>query len=329
MMRMNNMKKFLLLALLLTGPILNAAPESWHVESGQSLSKIVRQLLPADPAGRPALMQAIVDLNPRAFGGGNPDRMYAGVTLKLPTANQLEAVKPAPAKAISKVITPPIKKSAKVVDIASPVKPAKPTKSVKVAKPVVPPTDGSAGRVVYSKGRSTAAGLAGDVRDLDKGAKLFEGDTLNTGPGSYLRVRYSDGATMLLRPRTRMQLQEYTHTGDEANDRNFMRLVKGGFRTVTGAIGHNKKDAYLVSTPVATIGIRGTDYSAVFCAGDCVNLPDGLYTTTDSGSTVVSSAGVNEVVDTGQSVYVPSVGGAPQPLKIKPRILSLPDPGCD
>ncbi|MBV1889434.1 MAG: FecR domain-containing protein [Gammaproteobacteria bacterium] len=323
MMRINVMKKIVLLALLLAGPVLNAAPQSWFVESGQSLSKIVRQLLPADPAGRPALMQAIVDLNPRAFGGGNPDRMYAGVTLKLPVAGQLQAVKPRSSKAISKVVTPTIKKSARVVDIAAPVKAAK------VAEPVVVPTDGSAGRVVYSKGRSTAAGTGGDIRELDKGAKLFEGDTLNTGPGSYLRVRYSDGATMLLRPRTRMQLQEYTHTGDEANDRNFMRLVKGGFRTVTGAIGHNKKDAYLVSTPVATIGIRGTDYSAVFCAGDCVNLPDGLYTTTDSGSTVVSSAGVSEVVDTGQSVYVPSVGGVPQPLKIKPRILSLPDPGCD
>ena len=325
MMLTNNLRKLVLLLLLVATSVLNAAPEVWVVEPGHSLSRIVRQLLPDDPGARPALMAAIVDLNPRAFGRGNPDLMYAGVTLKLPDANQLMAV------AIAQVAA---SKHASVVKarlpiVKQPVSPASPKIQAKIAEPVVPPTDGSAGRIIYSKGRSTAAGISGDVRELDKGAKVFEGDTLNTGPGSFLRVRYSDGATMLMRPRTRLQLQEYTHTGDEANDRNFMRLVKGGFRTVTGAIGHNKKDAYLVSTPVATIGIRGTDYSAIFCAGDCVNMPDGLYTTTDSGSTVVSSGGVTKIVDTGQSVYVPAVGGVPQPLKIKPRILSLPDPGCE
>ncbi len=320
-----NLRNVALLLLLVTSSILNAGSAVWVVESGQSLSKIVRQLLPNDPGARSTMIRAIVDLNPRAFGRGNPDLMYAGVTLKLPDANQLAAV------AIAQLAE---KKGAQRVAPGSPivkhvVTPPMPKKLAKLVEPVVAPTDGSAGRIVYSKGRSTAAGISGDVRELDKGAKVFEGDTLNTGPGSFLRVRYSDGGTMLLRPRTRLQLQEYTHTGDEASDRNFMRLVKGGFRTVTGAIGHNKKDAYLVSTPVATIGIRGTDYSAIYCAGDCVNMPDGLYTTTDSGSTLVSSAGASEVVDTGESVYVPSVGGVPQPLKIKPRILSLPDPGCE
>ena len=328
MMLNNTFKKIALLVLLLvSGSALNAAPSVWLVESGQSLSKIVRQLLPDDPGARPALLQAIVDLNPRAFSRGNPNLMFAGVTLKLPDANQMMAVavaQVAASKSSKAVATVPIVRQSVTAKT-----PRMPKKLAKIVEPVAPSTDGSAGRIVYSKGRSTAAGLAGDVRELDKGAKVFEGDTLNTGPGSFLRVRYSDGATMLLRPRTRLQLQEYTHTGDEANDKNFMRLVKGGFRTVTGAIGHNKKDAYLVATPVATIGIRGTDYSAIYCAGDCVNMPDGLYTTTDSGSTVVSSGGASEVVDTGQSVYVPAVGGVPQPLKIKPRILNLPDPGCE
>ncbi|MBL4623183.1 MAG: FecR domain-containing protein [Immundisolibacteraceae bacterium] len=323
MMQIKALKKIgLFVALFAFGSLLQAAQDSWDVERGQSLSKIVRQLLPNDAASRPALMQAIVDLNPRAFGSGNPDKMYAGVTLKLPDLDQLQAAK-AGSVAAKTSTKPFIQNSRKVINVASP------TKAGKAVEPVVVPTDGSAGRVVYSKGRSTAAGLGGNVRELNKGAKLFEGDTLNTGPGSYLRVRYSDGGTMLLRPRTRLQLQEYTHTGDEGIDRNFMRLVKGGFRTVTGAIGRNKKDAYLVSTPVATIGIRGTDYSALFCAGDCVNLPDGLYTTTDSGSTVVSSGGATKVVSTGQSVFVPAGGGVPQGLRIKPRILSLPDPGCD
>ena len=43
----------------------------------------------------------------------------------------------------------------------------------------------------------------------------------------------------------------------------FARLVSGGFRTVTGAIGKENHQEYRVITPVSMIGIRGTDYTAV------------------------------------------------------------------
>ena len=41
--------------------------------------------------------------------------------------------------------------------------------------------------------------------------------------------------------------------------RAFFRLLKGGFRAVTGAIGKLKEEDYRITTPVATIGIRGTE----------------------------------------------------------------------
>ena len=83
--------------------------------------------------------------------------------------------------------------------------------------------------------------------------------------------------------------------------RAFFRLVKGGFRSVSGVIGKLNREDYRVSTPVATIGIRGTVYSARLCAGACEDrdqiqtqlkragksvAPDEivLVTTVDSGS---------------------------------------------
>ncbi|MGH8446844.1 MAG: hypothetical protein ACREVL_16350, partial [Solimonas sp.] len=55
--------------------------------------------------------------------------------------------------------------------------------------------------------------------------------------------------------------------------RAFLRLLKGGFRTVSGLIGKANPDEYRVTTPVATIGIRGTDYYAYICDLACASDP--------------------------------------------------------
>lgn len=51
--------------------------------------------------------------------------------------------------------------------------------------------------------------------------------------------------------------------------RAFFKLLKGGFRAVSGLIGKVDRNAYRISTPVATIGIRGTDYLLVLCDEKC------------------------------------------------------------
>ena len=50
---------------------------------------------------------------------------------------------------------------------------------------------------------------------------------------------------------------------DAGTGRAFFRLLKGGFRAVTGLVGRRDRSNYRVATPVATIGIRGTDYVVV------------------------------------------------------------------
>ncbi|MDX1434446.1 MAG: FecR domain-containing protein, partial [Gammaproteobacteria bacterium] len=47
-----------------------------------------------------------------------------------------------------------------------------------------------------------------------------------------------------------------------SGSRSFFSLLKGGLRTITGAIGKLNRKAYQIRTPVATIGIRGTEYLA-------------------------------------------------------------------
>jgi len=45
------------------------------------------------------------------------------------------------------------------------------------------------------------------------------------------------------------------------------RLLQGGFRTITGLISKRHPEAYRVETPVATIGVRGTQYEVALAEG--------------------------------------------------------------
>lgn len=47
----------------------------------------------------------------------------------------------------------------------------------------------------------------------------------------------------------------------DGGERSFFSLLKGALRTVTGRVAKVNKKAYLMSTVVATIGVRGTEYS--------------------------------------------------------------------
>lgn len=48
-----------------------------------------------------------------------------------------------------------------------------------------------------------------------------------------------------------------------------VRLIKGGLRAITGAIGKAKPEAVRINTATATVGIRGTSFDARICDSDC------------------------------------------------------------
>ena len=152
-----------------------------------------------------------------------------------------------------------------------------------------------AGRIAAVAGTVTADGADGAIRSLAQDAPVFSGDIISTGPGAKVRIVFTDGSVIFLRPLSRLVVDDYRHTGDPRQDRSNFTLMRGGFRAVTGAIGRANTDSYRINTPVATIGIRGTDHEGRYCAGDCFDLvdigvvppPDGLYNGTSSGRTMV------------------------------------------
>ena len=118
-----------------------------------------------------------------------------------------------------------------------------------------------AASIDFAAGRVTAISASGE-RPLTKGAEIGNGDTIRTADGSRAQVRFSDGALVSLQPRSEFRIDNYEFSGKEdGQEKGFFSLLKGGLRTITGFIGRTHRNNYKVSTAVATIGIRGTEYT--------------------------------------------------------------------
>lgn len=169
--------------------------------------------------------------------------------------------------------------------------PAPATAPAAVAAPTPPPPPAAAGpigTVALVTGRVTAT-AGGQTRTLAAGDPLLAGQTIVVGPNSYASLKFSDGGRVLLRPDTEFAVESFRYAGPApapaasaaaaptvappapvAGAGNaFFRLVRGGFRAVTGLIGKADRAEYKVTTPAATIGIRGTDFEVQTCSDDC------------------------------------------------------------
>ncbi len=135
------------------------------------------------------------------------------------------------------------------------------------------------GKVVAGSGTLLAREPDGDERRLQRQSPLFVGDTILVGKNGFVQLRFTDGTLVALRPDSEFLVEEYEyHEQEGSNGKLVFNLLKGGLRTISGAIGKKDKENYQMKTPVASIGIRGTVYGLMYCVdGQCSGVDDGLY----------------------------------------------------
>jgi len=191
-----------------------------------------------------------------------------------------------------------------------------------------------AGSVLFTRGDVTAERQPPVA--IAKGDSVLEEDAIVTGAVSRAQLLMLDGAKIAIRPESRLVIEEYVHVDPAAasvttrDEKSVVNLVKGGFRTITGAIGSDDAADYEVRTPVGTLGIRGTDYAAVFCRADCAWAPgvapgapveDGLYISVVDGEIEFRTATDTLIVSAGEFAFIPLAAGVPQILETPPPVL--------
>ena len=124
------------------------------------------------------------------------------------------------------------------------------------------------GEVRYSRGVLTGQISGETVRIKGKGQIIDQGEVLSTGNNSFAIIKLNDGTRMTLRPNTVFKVDTLNTNAGEENA--LLSLIRGGFRAVTGSISKRLAGAFKITTKVATIGIRGTEFDARICTEtDC------------------------------------------------------------
>lgn len=114
------------------------------------------------------------------------------------------------------------------------------------------------GEVIFSVGD---AHLAGANRMLKRGDQVDVGHAVVTGVNGHVHLKFNDGAFVSVRPGSELHVEQYVYDqSNPDNNRIKFNLVKGTSRLITGKAGQAAKQNFRLNTPVAAIGIRGTDF---------------------------------------------------------------------
>lgn len=116
---------------------------------------------------------------------------------------------------------------------------------------------GEAGRVVFVSGQAHGAGRA-----LALGDAVQEGDQLQTGADGYIYIKTVDSGFFILRPSSQARVVSYhIDAQNPANSRVKLELLSGVARTISGQGVKQARQNFRFNTPVAAIGVRGTDFT--------------------------------------------------------------------
>ena len=169
--------------------------------------------------------------------------------------------------------------------------------------------DESIGRVEATDGLVEAIRADGTTVSLAKGDDIFQGDTLVTGEGAAIGITFADDTTFSLGEEGRMVIDEMVYDPATQEGAFSANLVQGVFSFVSGEIAKTGPDAMTVTTPVATIGIRGTKVAGRAAQEGAENTISLLPETDAQG---VQSVGELSVTNQGGTVTLSSVGATVQ-----------------
>ena len=157
----------------------------------------------------------------------------------------------------------------------------------------------AAAQVEFAIGQVSVTGTDGKQQPVAKGMEIEQGDTIQTMDSGRAQLRFSDGGYISLQPNTQFRVDEFNYQGKtDGNEKGFFSLLKGGLRAITGAVGHTNKENYRVNTPVATIGIRGTEFLAQYDGKLLVKVGNGaVFMSNSTGNLVLFSGQSGEVSD--------------------------------
>jgi len=114
------------------------------------------------------------------------------------------------------------------------------------------------GEVVYLRGVVKAQQPDKQKRSLEPGSPVFVHDQIFTYSDSNVEIKFKDETSFSQGEDANSALDDFVFSQAQDLPNLMFKLNKGVFRMVTGKIVKQNPDGFKRSTPLATIGIRGT-----------------------------------------------------------------------
>ncbi|WP_417832526.1 FecR domain-containing protein [Terasakiella sp.] len=116
----------------------------------------------------------------------------------------------------------------------------------------------SIGQIETLQGSVSAVHADGTTVTLKIGDPVFQGDVIRTSDNANVGITFKDESAFSLDENGEMILDEMVYDPDSGEGSFSTSLTSGVFSFVSGQIAKANPDAMTLNTPVATIGIRGT-----------------------------------------------------------------------
>ena len=164
-----------------------------------------------------------------------------------------------------------------------------------------------------SRIQGEASGTNGSAtRPLNLNSSVFLNDVLSTGDAGRLEVTFTDDTRLTLGEKAKLTLDAYVF--DPAAGSGTIRFgLVGAFRFVSGRLTKLARADVGVTTPVANLGIRGTE----FWGGPIDDQALGVFLI--EGAVSVSNAAGQQILNApGQGTNIAAAGAAPGPVTFWP-----------
>ncbi|MGB7688883.1 MAG: FecR family protein [Pseudolabrys sp.] len=168
------------------------------------------------------------------------------------------------------------------------------------------------GTVSRIQGEASGA-RGGATRALGLNASVFLNETVSTGAAARLELTFKDNTRLTLGENAKLMLYRYVF--NPAAGRGTIRFrVVGALRFLSGQVSKLARSDVSVTTPVAAVGIRGTE----FWSGPIDDQALGVFLI--EGAVRVSNAAGAQILNRpGQGTNVARAGAAPGPVTFWPQ----------
>ena len=114
-----------------------------------------------------------------------------------------------------------------------------------------------AGRIIFAAGKASVG-----EQPAVEGGMVQEGQLLATGSDGYLYIKTADNGLFILRPGSQARIATYRiDKANPANTQVKFELLSGVARSKSGEAVKQARQNFRFNTPVAAIGVRGTDFT--------------------------------------------------------------------